>query len=106
MNSEFDIFRDELYKNFGLDFEEAVDKHIEIFFKDRFNYSHQCELRAIINTEHLKSIRQGKKKQINGLSYINVNENKPVNATGKDMICYTKSTSNGLYGTVILERKI
>lgn len=104
-SSEFDIYNDGLFKRFFSDINEAIEKNIEIFFKDKNDYSHQCELRATIYTEHLKSIKRGITKHFDGLSYINVNENNPVNATGKDFICYTKSTHDGMYSSVVLKYK-
>lgn len=103
--SQFDIYNDGLYKRFYTDINEAIDKHIEIFFKDKHDYFHQCEFRATIYAEHLNSIKQGITKHIDGLSYVYVNDNSPVNATGKDIICYTKSTHGGLYGSVVLKYK-
>lgn len=100
MHSEFDIFKEE-YKKFGFNLTEAIDNHIEIFFKDKNDYSHQCELRAVIKNEHLSNIKKGKLKNIKNLSHINVNENIHVNATGFDLICNTKSTD--LYGKVTLK---
>lgn len=102
MHSEFDIFKDE-YKKFGFNIKDALDNHIEIFFKDKNDYSHQCELRATIRNEHLSNIKKGKLKKIKNLSYINVNADSCVNATGIDLICYTKSTANGIYGKVVLK---
>lgn len=105
MDNEFDIFKDKLYEKYGLDFNKAIDRHIEIFFKNQTYYSHQCELRAVIYDERLKSIKRGKIIHLDNLSSINVNGNdgSPADATGKDFICYTKNARN-LYGEVVLKK--
>ena len=100
MHSEFDIFKGE-YKKFGFNLTEAIDNHIEIFFKDKDDYFHQCELRAVIKNEHLSNIKKGRLKNIKNLSHINVNKNFCVNATGSNLICNTKSID--LYGKVTLK---
>ena len=105
MDTEFDIIKDKLYEKYGFNFNDAIDKHIEIFFKDKANYSHQCELRAIILDERLKSIKRGKTIHLDNLSSISVSgkDGAPVNATGKDFICYTKNARD-LFGKVVLKK--
>ena len=105
MDTEFDIFKDKLYEKYDFNFNDAIDKHIEIFFKDKANYSHQCELRAIILDERLKSIKRGKTIHLDNLSSISVSgkDGAPVNATGKDFICYTKNARD-LFGKVVLKK--
>ncbi len=33
MDTEFDIFKDKLYEKYDFNFNDAIDKHIEIFFQ-------------------------------------------------------------------------
>ena len=104
-NEEYDIFEDELYKSFYgiLSKSEAIEKRIEMFFKDRGQYSHQCELRCIIRDVLFTDHDQGMKLKLFGLSSTESSACHKQNATGKDFICYVKN--NVFSAKVVIERK-
>lgn len=109
MSNEFDIFKDKLYTEYFTKVEDAIDKHIEIFFKDKTKYSHQCELRGIIYNEQLTSIKKGKTISLEGLKRIDIPEHTTpddeiLNATGIDFICNVKNIV--LRGGATFERLI
>ena len=104
-NKEFDIFEDELYLNFygKLTKSEAIEKRIEMFFKDKENYSHQCEFRCIISNTLFKNHSQGKTVKISGLTSMESNVGNTQNATGKDFICNVKN--DVFFAKVTMEKK-
>lgn len=107
MDKEYDIFGDELFKKYygsSLRLNEALEKRIEMFFKDKSNYEHQCEIRLIIRDEKFTSIKQRKKVYITGLTSIDTGDivESPANATGKDFICNVKNLQ--IKATIIMKR--
>lgn len=107
-DKEFDIFEDKLYKKYFSIKEEkkAIDEHIEIFFKDKHKYSHQCELRcAILNEkEKFTTYKQSKIISLTDLKAFNIRESIDKKANGYDLIYDTKNFV--MYGRAHLEKKI
>lgn len=92
--TEYDIFSDNRYKqDFGMTLETAISTHIEIFYKDKNDYGHQCEFRAILPQRQLSSINKGVTIKMSELSQHTFMEDseKPINANGIDFICNVKN---------------
>ena len=109
MDGEFDIFKEKHYKSFEGNLKTAFDKHVEIFFKDKKKYSHQCEYRVVMPGKLLSGMKRGKIVHVKGLSYISApcDQSKNVdaiNATGKDIISNTKDANN-LYASITFQKK-
>ena len=104
-NCEYDIFRDEIYKPFygNLSLSEAIEKRIELFFKDKEKYTHQCELRCIIPSTLFRHINQHKIIRLSNLTYLDSSKGINQNATGKDFIYGVKD--NNMFCTVIMRRE-
>ena len=102
---EYDIFRDEIYKPFygNLSLSEAIEKRIELFFKDKKKYAHQCELRCIIPSELFRHINQHKIIRLSNLTSLDSSKGINQNATGKDFIYGVKD--NNMFCTVIMRRE-
>lgn len=92
-DTEYDIFADELYKkDYGIEIQKALFQHIEIFYKNKKDYEHQCEFRVAFPDQYLSGIKKGLKKHLPDLSHISgIPQNGgTVNATGKDFISNVK----------------
>lgn len=104
-NKEYDIFENELYQEFygNLSKSEAIEKRIEMFFKDKENYSHQCEFRCVIRSIMFKNHNQSKVIRLAGLTSIKAGVGNAQNATGKDFICNVKN--NVFKAKVVMQKK-
>lgn len=104
MSNEYDIWKEQLYQKYGYNLSEAQDLHLEMFFKDKSNYEHQCELRLICYDKSFTSIKQSLIVDLSGLSFIRCGEDKSTtNATGIDIFCYVKNQYH--MATVVVERQ-
>lgn len=102
-NQEYDIFKDELYKSFygDLSLTKAIESRVDLFFKDKERYSHQCELRCIVPNVLLRKKEHCKKIHLKNLSSIDALNSEKRNATGVDFINNIKIAS--MSGTVTME---
>ena len=102
-NQEYDIFKDELYKSFygDLSLTKAIESRVDLFFKDKKTYSHQCELRCIVPDVLLEKKEHSKKIHLKNLSSIDALSSEKRNATGADFINNIKIAS--MSGTVTME---
>lgn len=102
-NQEYDIFKDELYKSFygDLSLTKAIESRVDLFFKDKERYSHQCELRCIVPNVLLRKKEHSKKIHLKNLSSIDALNSEKRNATGADFINNIKIAS--MSGTVTME---
>jgi len=96
MDKEYDIFGDELFKKYygsSLSLNEALEKRIEMFFKDKSNYEHQCEIRLVLRSKLYTSINQGYIVKLTGLKSMSTDYKSkvPANANGYDFICNVKN---------------
>ncbi len=92
-DTEYDIFANKMYKkDYEIDMEKALYQHIEIFYKDKQNYEHQCEFRVALPQKILSGIKNGIKIHLSDLSHTSgvSNDGIPINATGKDFISNVK----------------
>lgn len=94
-NCEYDIFKNEMYEAFygKMSFDDAINKRIEIFFKDKEKYAHQCELRCVITNEceRFTTHRKSKIIHLDGLSFFDSDSSETKDATGMDFIYGNKN---------------
>ena len=92
-----------MYKSFygDLSLTKAIESRVDLFFKDKERYSHQCELRCIVPNVLLRKKEHFKKIHLKNLSSIDALNSEKRNATGADFINNIKIAS--MSGTVTME---
>lgn len=104
-NREYDIFKEELFKEIDASqgLTDAIENKMEIFFKDKNNYSHQCEFRCYIPDITFQNYNRHKQVRIKGLTTLDSLKSHNTNATGYDLIYNVKN--GDFYATVIMHKE-